>query len=408
MEIAIISSGILPIPPTQGGAVENLIKLFVEKNEEYKKAEITVFSIYENRAREESKKYIYTKVIYIKPLLVIKLFDIIIYQIAKNILRVDKNISYQCISQRIFFLNKVSIYLKRNNFDKILLENNPTTFLSLKWRKNYKKYKGNYYYHLHNELIYTFGCSKLIKNTSNIICVSNYIANQISKKLNTVDNISVLKNCIDHSKFKIQISDEIKNALREKYKIQNDERVLLFAGRLTKEKGVKELLLSLQNIQYKNYKLLVIGSAFFGTKIKNKYEKEIIEAIRPIKNKVILTGFVDYEEIPYLYNIADLSIVPSIWKDPAPLVIIESLSAGLAIITTETGGIPEYVNELCAFIIKINSNLINNLTITIDKILHNNNLLSRMKKESLLTSDKYTLDDYYFNLISLLMQNNGQ
>ena len=44
MNILIISPGILPVPAVNGGAVENLIEIFLEENEKYNKNNITVYS----------------------------------------------------------------------------------------------------------------------------------------------------------------------------------------------------------------------------------------------------------------------------------------------------------------------------------------------------------------------------
>ena len=46
MKIAILTSGILPIPAVQGGAVENLIDFYLEYNEMHHLHDITIYSIY--------------------------------------------------------------------------------------------------------------------------------------------------------------------------------------------------------------------------------------------------------------------------------------------------------------------------------------------------------------------------
>ena len=46
MRIAIITSGILPVPAVQGGAVENLVDIYLEYNDKYKLHDITVYSVW--------------------------------------------------------------------------------------------------------------------------------------------------------------------------------------------------------------------------------------------------------------------------------------------------------------------------------------------------------------------------
>ena len=52
MKIAILTSGILPVPAVQGGAVENLIDFYLEYNNIYKLHDITVYSINNAIARK--------------------------------------------------------------------------------------------------------------------------------------------------------------------------------------------------------------------------------------------------------------------------------------------------------------------------------------------------------------------
>ena len=59
MKIAILTSGILPVPAVQGGAVENLIDYYLEYNNQHRLHDITVYSVWhpnvESHASHESK-----------------------------------------------------------------------------------------------------------------------------------------------------------------------------------------------------------------------------------------------------------------------------------------------------------------------------------------------------------------
>ena len=157
-----------------------------------------------------------------------------------------------------------------------------------------------------------------------------------------INKFTILRNCINTSRFSKSISDEEKESLRKKYNINKDDKILLFTGRITKEKGVKELIESLKKVKYEKYKLLILGSALNKLKAKTKYQEEIEEFVKIMSDKIIFTGFIKYEDINKFYSLADIAVLPSIWNDPAPLTIIESLVSGLPIITTNSGGIPEY------------------------------------------------------------------
>ena len=46
MKIAVLTSGILPVPAVQGGAVENLIDFYLEYNQQHRLHDITVYSVW--------------------------------------------------------------------------------------------------------------------------------------------------------------------------------------------------------------------------------------------------------------------------------------------------------------------------------------------------------------------------
>ena len=146
LNIAVITSGYLPVPPTKGGAVENIIYNLVKKNEEYGKCFITVYSIED----EEHSSFKNAKIEYIKPSKLSKLLDKILYFCAKKIFRKKHLISYRYFFQRMEFYRKVGKEINKKDYDRIILENNVVMFESLKYKDNFKKYDNKIIYHAHN------------------------------------------------------------------------------------------------------------------------------------------------------------------------------------------------------------------------------------------------------------------
>lgn len=401
MKLAVLTCGFLPIPATKGGAVENLVVNLLNENEKNKEIEFVVFSIYDKDAVEQSKKYNQTSFKFIKVNPIVKFLDKITFFVAKNILKKKNSQSYRYIFQRLSYLNKVSKYLKKETYDKVLLENHPTQYLALKWRKNYIKYTGRYYYHCHNEFPGTYGCKDIISQTQKFICVSEYIKKTLENYLGLEsDKFVVLRNCIDTNRFSEELSDEERLQIRKKYNITEDEKVLLFTGRIVPEKGVKELLQSLINLKNKNYKLLIVGGALNDFNVKTSYQQDVENIVKKLEKNVIFTGFVNYQEIAKFYKLADFAVIPSIWDDPAPLTIIESLVTSLPIITTNSGGIPEYATNGSAIIIKRDANLIDNLTQAIDKLLADDKLRIEMSNKGVEVSKDLTIENYYNNFVN--------
>lgn len=401
MKVAIITTGYLPVPASKGGAVESIVDNIIKENEIFNKMQLEIFSCFDKDAYDKSNKLKYTKIDFIKIPKLIKLVDKIIKFIATKILNKKNIVAYSYIAQRLYFLNNVSKKLKKYNYDKIILENHASLFLALKWRKNYKKYSEKYYYHIHNEMKSFYGCEEIIKKCKKILCVSEYIKIHVEKKLKS-KNAFVLTNCIDTDKFNGILEKEEKALLKKKYKIGKNDIVLLFTGRLNKEKGIEELLKAISEIKLANFKLLIVGSFFFGINMKGKFEKKISELIHDVKDKVIFTGYVPYDEIQKIYAMADIATLPSIWEDPAPLTIIESMASGLPIITTNSGGIPEYAQNGCAIILKKEEDLIEKLKESIEILIKDKQRRNEMSEISKENAKILNLNNFYNNLLAFL------
>ena len=402
-KIAVVTSGFLPVPATKGGAVENLIFNLIKENEKNEKFEFVVFSIYDKSAHDESSNYKNTKFHFYNPNKTILFLDKIFFFIAKNVLKKKNSQTYRYIFQRLSFLNFISKDIKNNNYDNILLENHPTQYLCLKLRKNYKKYNGKVIYHCHNEFPSTFGLKKIIEKTDKFVCVSSFIKKQLSDYLKIDENkFYVLRNCVDEKIFNTHIDRNNIVRIRKKYKIKDKDFVIIFTGRIVPEKGVLELLKSIEMIDKNNIKLMVVGSALNALQTKTDYQLKIEKMIEKNKDKVLFTGFVDYSEIPDLYKMADLAVIPSMWDDPAPLTVIESVMCGLPIITTNSGGIPEYINSNNAIILDKNDNFIEKLSREIVRLIDDEDLRNKMSKESVTLSKKLSVKNYYKNFEEII------
>lgn len=64
-KIALVLPEVYPVPAVKGGAIEELVTILIEQNEIEKKAELVVFSMENEQARERAKEYKHTKMVYI-------------------------------------------------------------------------------------------------------------------------------------------------------------------------------------------------------------------------------------------------------------------------------------------------------------------------------------------------------
>lgn len=378
--VAVITSGYLPVPNVLGGAVEALDMMMVRENEKTTNFEFTVFSSWAPGVDEVIRDgaFQHTDFRFIKTPMLVKAADRCIYWAAKYILRKKKLMSYRYIAQRLWYIRKVAKALSKDDasgktpFDKVMIENHATLFMTMQKYRNAERYADKVYYHLHNEVTNDFGCKHEIAQVKKVLGVSNYIVDTLDKFLREhgegglkPEQKAVWRNGVDTSRFG---SDEAKRkakSFRTKYGINDDDIVFLFSGRLTPEKGAEELMEAFTQVadQVPNARLVVAGAFFFNSNIKSPFEQKLHDlATQPqVEGKIVFTGFVDYNDMPALYEMADVCVLPSIWDDPAPLAVIESLVSGKPLITTRSGGIPEYANDDCAIILERDNQLVDHL-----------------------------------------------
>lgn len=185
------------------------------------------------------------------------------------------------------------------------------------------------------------------KLSTQIVNVSPSVSKKaIELKLNKPGKQGILSagtcNGISTSKFNAKNLDKSK-CLRIKHllKIPNDSFIIGYTGRLVKDKGIVDLFLAFQYLKkkYKNIILLLVG---FYEK-RDALPQEIIEEIQK-DTQIIVTGYVNYEEIEYYYSIMDVFILPS-YREGFPTSVLEASAMELPIITTRATGCIDSIIE---------------------------------------------------------------
>lgn len=129
---------------------------------------------------------------------------------------------------------------------------------------------------------------------------------------------------------------------------QHDDKKcrILFVGRLTREKGLQELLSAFKNVhaQFPHTELIICG--------RGEMEKDVRELSK--NQPIVYKGFLDNRDLPNIFRSADLFCLPSrnrnigpvtIWEEQFGFVFVEAMAAGLPIVTIDNGAIPEVVGK---------------------------------------------------------------
>lgn len=151
------------------------------------------------------------------------------------------------------------------------------------------------------------------------------------------EKITILSNAIDINEinnFDISKTEEV----RKEFNILKDRIVIGFIGRLDNEKGIIPFIKEL--VKYKDKfndsKFLLVGNGSQEEEVKNLIKENGLEEL------FILTGF--QEDVYSFYPIIDIFFLPSLYEG-LPMVLLEAMAFGKAIISTDVGSISEVINK---------------------------------------------------------------
>ena len=114
---------------------------------------------------------------------------------------------------------------------------------------------------------------------------------------------------------------------------------VFFVGKLSKGKGA-ELLLDAAEEVLKKYKAeFIFAGSIQSTKVKNRLNQ------KPLKFYIKLLGNVDYDDLPQCYKSSSVLVMPSIYPESFGRSALEFLSFGTPVVVTNTGALPEIVEN---------------------------------------------------------------
>ncbi|WP_199729962.1 glycosyltransferase family 4 protein [Aquimarina sp. AD10] len=186
----------------------------------------------------------------------------------------------------------------------------------------------------------TYWCATMIYPNSfglkDIILENKYTS---SKKLKVIANGS--SNGIDTSHFDPDLySNEDKLALRKELKINTEDKVIIYVGRLVKDKGINELVSAFKRIceTRNDVKLLLVGI------FENDLDPLLPETEKEIKtnSNIIFAGW-QTDVRPY-FAISDILGFPS-YREGFPNVVMQAGAMGIASVVTDINGCNEIVSN---------------------------------------------------------------
>jgi glycosyltransferase len=174
------------------------------------------------------------------------------------------------------------------------------------------------------------------------ICLSNYMQEILSRDYEVdIKKISVIPNGLCDG---AETSTHNK-LLRKKWNIPAGEKIILFAGRMDKIKGLSYLIKAFHKVleKFRDCRLIIAGSG--------NYDRYLREA-KDICTKTTFTGLLDKQDMYEFYQIADMGVISSLFE-PFGYVAVEMMMHELPIIATATSGLNEVVDDTCGLKIPV-------------------------------------------------------
>jgi glycosyltransferase involved in cell wall biosynthesis len=177
-----------------------------------------------------------------------------------------------------------------------------------------------------------------MKNSDLIIAVSKFIKRKLIEKYPiTQRKVIVLPNGADTDMFHPKREFDIRGELG----LRKSDFIVLFSGNLWEEKGFHIALKTAQNLHKRNEDIVFLAAGGLLPDKNPRHRKWMFQT--PANMKYL--GFLSHADLARYYASADVTIVPSLWEDPCPLVVFESLASGTPVIGSRIGGIPEFIDD---------------------------------------------------------------
>lgn len=180
----------------------------------------------------------------------------------------------------------------------------------------------------------------IMQSSDYIITVSEYSKKDIIKIFDyPEDRIKVTPLAADEY-FSPLDKERCRACLKESYNITGD--FVLYLGGFSPRKNVKSILVAFSRI-YKelplDYKVVIIGPS----RDDHCYLSGLCETLG-ISDRVVFTGYVPYEDLPYFYNACELFVYPSLYEGFG-LPPLEAMSCRTPVIASSVSSIPEVVGD---------------------------------------------------------------
>ncbi|MFT5367661.1 MAG: spore coat protein SA [Candidatus Latescibacterota bacterium] len=335
LTVTMVNAEKLPVPPVLGGAVEHTL---YETATMLKNPRFSVISPWskalQNAPEYDSKKF----------------FHVNIKTQKRHFPSQKNNRSFIGVNDKdalkmVHYLKGVSHHLSKIDSDVIQIHNRLEFAPTILKQFPHKKIA----IWFHNEPTTYAVCPKrVVHKVDHFVFVSHFLERKFRLHYSIpTSKTTVIHNGLNINHWHPRLRHHPKTKkIRQKYNLVQGQTIL-FVGRTSAQKGIHYLLDAMPKVLEKepNAKLLIVGSPFFGAVSQDPFTRRLIKQAKNIGKAIQFSGYIDRAELPYFFAAADVTTVPSLFQDPLPKVVLESMATGIPVIASRRGGIPEMIDD---------------------------------------------------------------
>jgi glycosyltransferase involved in cell wall biosynthesis len=191
--------------------------------------------------------------------------------------------------------------------------------------------------------------SSCIPFASELVCVSEEHRARYIETCGISADTAVIPGGVDCEFFHPVSNEEKEKAMQELAESSGvgmpSSPVILFVGRVIKEKGARVLLEAARNVnaELPNAAFIVIGPLD-----QSRSQREFVDDLRRQISpgmRYHLVGTLSRNQLRRAYQASDMFVCPALWEEASPLVVVEAMASGLPVIASRKGGLKSRIVE---------------------------------------------------------------